>query len=319
MATFVPSGPGTRHERESLSDFIALIDPYETPVYNDLATKTTPATRHDWTYQDLTASADDNFQAYGADSADSDGLAPTRLDNYIGETTKDGKIADIYDNINTAGGENETERQEMLKALELRRDCEAALTANTAKSAGPTPRPGGMPTYITNNSLGATGADPVGDGSDAATPGTARALDTIAYIDEALLKAREAGGKPRYMYMRPDLVQAFSNIPDANAAGAASLNQINQTATQPLTSVGAVSGYLSDFGLLEVVPSDHMIAATILGVDPNYAAKGFTNGGEMYRKDLGEVGTSKRFVICSQITLEMSANAHFAVHALTAE
>lgn len=316
MATFVPSGPGTRHERESLSDFIALIDPYETPVYNDLTTKTTPATRHDWTYQDLTASSGDNFQAYGADSSDSDGLAPTRLDNYIGETTKDGKVADIYDNINTAGGENETERQEMLKALELRRDCEAALTANTAKSGGGVPRPGGMPTYILNNSLGATGADPTGDGSDAATPGTARDLDKIAYIDEALLKARKAGGKPRYMYMSPDLNQDFSDIPDANAAGAASLNQINQTNTQPLTSVGAVSGYLSDFGLLEVVPSDHMFGNTIIGVDPNYAAKGFTNGGEMYRKDLGDVGTSKRFVIASQITLEMSANAHFCVHAL---
>jgi len=207
----------------------------------------------------------------------------------------------------------------MLRGLELRRDSEGALTSNTAKVGTVTPRPGGAATYITNVSLGATGTAPAGDGSDAAVPGTSRVLDTIAHINEALLQAHNAGGKPMYMYMTPALVQAWSAIPDSNAGGATqTTNMVNQTNSGPLTSVGAVAGWWSDFGRLEVVSSRHMLAGTILGMDPNYFSKGFTNGGEMYTKQLGDVGASKKFAVINQMTLEMTANAHFAVHALTA-
>lgn len=323
MATLIPTGPGTRHERESLSDFLDMIDPLDTPVWSGMASTSATAIRIDWTEQKLTAASDSNFQAYGADSADSDGLAPTRFNNVVGESTKDGKVAMIYDNIRTvsggpAGSSNETERQQMLKAYELRRDVEAMITANSAKDSGAVPVVGGLPSWFTNVSVGATlGAPPTGDGTDTYTPGDARALDTIAYIRTALTEARKDGGKPSRMYMTPDLKPSFSQIPDAAVAGAAVINEVQMTSAAPITQVGAVSNWLSDFGNQEVIVSDHMIAGTIFGLDPNHIHKAIVPGGDFVVDELGKVGASEKFLIVHEWSVEVNApDAHYAVYDL---
>src|SRR3546814_5370107 len=110
--------------------------------------------------------------------------------------------------------------------------------------------------------------------------------------------AYEDGGNPRAMYMTPGLVKRFSKIPDAIAGGAtASQNLVNQTNVSPMVFIGAASAYLTDFGRLEVIPSRHMIAKTVLGIDPDHAAKCTTPGGSMASKDLAKVGDSSRFQI----------------------
>lgn len=318
MATLVTSGPGTRHEKESLNDYVARIDPAEAPFYSNCPSKTVGAVKHEWTVQELTAASATNFKAEGADSSDSNGIVPTRLDNAVSLSTKDGKVSGTYDRINTAGGQEETARQKLLKGLELRRDLEAILTANNVKVQAGTRELGGAQNYITNWSLGATGSAPTGDGSDVLTPGTLRAFNTIAYVDAAMEAAYVDGGKPRGMYMEPGLVRKFSKIPDAIAGAAtSSMNQVNQTKTAPMAFIGAASSYLSDFGLLDVVPSIHMAAQVVLGIDPDHIAKGTTPGGSMADSDLAKVGDSSRFQIIWEGTLEMDApKAHFGIAAL---
>lgn len=319
MATLVTSGPGTRHEKESLNDYVARIDPAECPFYSNLATKTVGAVKHEWTLQELTSPSATNFVAEGFDSDDDNGLTPTRLDNAVSISEKNGKVSGTYDRINTVGGQKETARQKMLKALELRRDSEAILTANNPKVQSGTRELGGFPTYLTNGSVGTTtGAFSTGIGATAVTAGTDRAFITIDYVDDAMQAAYEDGGNPRAMYMTPGLKKRFSKIPDAIAGGAtASQNEINQTANSPLVFVGAASAYLSDFGRLEVIPSRHMIAETVLGVDPDHVAKCFTPGGQMADSDLAKVGDSSRFQIINEMTLEVDApKAHFGIFAL---
>jgi hypothetical protein len=315
MATLVTSGPGTRHEKESLNDYVARIDPAECPFYSNLSSKTVKAVKHEWTVQELTAPSATNFVAEGFDSNDANGLSPTRLDNAVSISEKNGKVSGTYDRIDTAGGERESARQKMLKGLELRRDLEAILTANNPKVQSGTRELGGAPTYITNGSVGATaGAFSDGTGSTAVTAGTDRAFVTIDYIDDAMQAAYEDGGNPRAMYMTPGLVKRFSKIPDAIAGGTSSQNQVNQTQTSPMVFVGAASAYLTDFGRLEVIPSRHMIAQTVLGIDPDHAAKGTTPGGSMAVSDLAKVGDSKRFQIIWEGTLEFDApKAHFGI------
>lgn len=317
MATLVTSGPGTRHEKESLNDYVARIDPAECPFYSNCSPKDVSAIKHEWTVQELEAVDGANAKSEGADSSDADGYVPDRIDNFLQLATKDGKVSGTYNRISTAAGERETNRQKLLKALSLRRDVERILTQNNAKK-GTDPRElGGAPTYITNVSLGLTGTAPTGDGSDVVTPGTDRALDTIDYIDDAMEAAYNDGGNPTSIYMVPGLKRKFSKIPDANAAGAASTNEINQTNDAPLVLVGAVSAYLSDFGRLEVIPSRHMANKMILGIDPDHIAVGNTPGGSMAEADLAKVGDSDRFQIIWEGTLEMDApKAHFAVHAV---
>lgn len=319
MAVLLTSGPGTRHEKESLNDYVARIDPAECPFYSNLSSKTVGAVKHEWTVQELTAASASNFKAEGADGSDSNGIVPTRLDNAVSLSTKDGKVSGTYDRINTAGGQRETARQKMLKALELRRDLEAIMTANNPKvQAGSVREMGGAVTYITNGSVGTTtGAFSLGTGTTAATPGTLRAFVTIDYVDDSMQAAYEDGGNPRAMYMTPGLVKRFSKIPDAIAGGTASNNQVNQTNASPMVFIGAASAYLSDFGRLEVIPSRHMIAQTVLGIDPDHAAKCTTPGGSMATSDLAKVGDSSRFQIIWEGTLEFDApKAHFAILAL---
>lgn len=321
MAVLLTSGPGTRHEKESLNDYVARIDPAECPFYSNLSTKTVGAVKHEWTVQELTAASASNFKAEGADSADSNGITPTRLDNAVSLSTKDGKVSGTYDRINTAGGQRETARQKMLKALELRRDLEAIMTANNPKvQAGSVREMGGAVTYLTNGSVGTTtGAFSTGVGATAATPGTLRAFDTIDYVDDSMQAAYEDGGNPRAMYMTPGLVKKFSKIPDAIAGASAgssgaSFNLVNQTDASPMVFIGAASAYLSDFGRLEVIPSRHMIAQTVLGIDPDHAAKCNTPGGSMATSDLAKVGDSQRFQIIWEGTLEFDApKAHFGI------
>lgn len=318
MATDVPTGPQTRHEKESLNDYVARIDPAEVPVYTNCAKKSVGAIRHEWTVQELGNPNNDNFQNYGADAADTAGLFPTRLNNVVSESTKDGKVADIYDGVDTARGQ-ETEEQQILKGLELRRDLEAMITANRIKTTGSPPKFAGFQNYITNVSLGASGTAPTGDGSDLVVPGTSRALNTIEFIAAPNQAAYEEGGNPRIMYMSPSLTRSFSKIPDASAGtNAASTNQINQTNTMPLTFVGAATMYLSDFGTLQVTPSRHMASAVILGIDPDHASIGILPGGDFAIDEIAKVGTSERFVIAWRGTVEMDApKAHWAAHALT--
>ena len=317
MATLTTTGPGTRHEKESLNDYVARIDPAEAPFYSNCSSKTVGAVKHEWTVQELQAVDGSNFKDEGFDSDDSGTKPPDRIDNAVALSERNGKVSGTYDRINVAGGDRESRRQRILEALALRRDGELILTQNNAKVQAGTREIGGAVTYITNVDVGAGGSAPTGDGSDTATPGTDRAFDTIDYVDNAWEESYNDGGNVRAMYMTPGLKRRFSKLPDANAGGSGTSNEINQTNSEPLTFVGAASAYLGDWGRAELIPSRFMVAKTIIGVDPDHAAKGFTPGGEMADSDLGKVGDSTRFQIVNEYTLEFDApKAHFAVHAL---
>lgn len=317
MATLVTTGPGTRHEKESLNDYVARIDPAECPFYTNAPSKTVGAVKHEWPLQELTAPNAGNFVAEGFDSDDEDGVPPTRFDNAVSLSQKNGKVSGTYDRINTSGGQRETNRQKLIKGLELRRDMEAILTANNAKVQAGTRELGGIQTYITNWDLGATGTAPTGDGSDLLVPGTPRDLDTIAYVDDAVQLSYTDGGNVQQAYMSPSLCQDFSKIPDAIAGGAASNNQVQQTNAQPMVFVGAASAYLYDFGRLEIIPSRHMAANVMLLMDPDHYTKGTTPGGSMAESNLAKVGDSSRFQVIWEGTLEVDApKAHAGVAAL---
>lgn len=319
MATYIPTGPGTRDEREDLADYVTRIDPARTPFFSNGGKKSATAIKHEWEIVELAAADATNFQGYGADSSDTDGIAPYRMYNVVGESTKDGKVADLYDGINTSGGQNALQKQKIWKGLELKRDLEAIVTSNNAYDAGVLPKSAGAQTYITNGSYGAgLGAPPAGDGSDTATDGDPRALDTIDYVDTGMLQAYTDGGKPQMIYMDPSLRQKFSKIPDAIAGGAASLNQVNQTNSAPMTFVGSTGVYLSDYGQLEVIPSIHMATGVILGIDPEHCATAAVPGMNFKADDLAKVGTSERFVVTYDGCLEMDApKASFQVRDLT--
>ena len=321
MAALATSGPGVTHEREDLANVIYRIDPAEVPFLSNMRKGTASAIRHDWTVQELVAPNDANAVAENHDATFEDLKIPDRFDNFTQIHEKDGQVSGTYDAVNTAGNQRETARQKILKGLELRRDLNKSLSNNTPKAGpGGIRRLAGAGTGITNVSVGATGAAPTGDGSDAATPGTARAFDTSAYIDTVMQAAYEEGGQPRAMYMTPGIKRKFSELPDAWAPGTA--HRVNATAPAEITFVGAADAYVSDFGTLQVVVDRflYFVSATshiIYLIDPRYIECCNLPGRNFVTTNLGKTGDSTKFQIIFEGTEEVSApKAHGAIWAL---
>ena len=140
----------------------------------------------------------------------------------------------------------------MLKALELRRDIEKMVgDTDVARSASEPRKSASLSCWITNGSVGAgSGAFATGDGSDAVTGGTDRAL-TLALIEDAQQDAWADGGNPRLMLMSATNKANFS---DLAASGNLVSNDVNMTAAKEVTYVGSTRCSLATSALLRLRP-----------------------------------------------------------------
>jgi hypothetical protein len=101
------------------------------------------------------------------------------------------------DAVDSAGREREHNYQKVLKALELRRDIEKAIGDTDVARDGSDPRKSAsLSCWITNGSVGASGAFATGDGTDTITSGVAAPL-TLALIEDGMQDAWTDGGNPR--------------------------------------------------------------------------------------------------------------------------
>ena len=310
MATFTTAT--AVGEREDLSDVITRIDPDETPVFSALKKETGNGVFVEWQVQELAAASATNYVNEGADAALVAPTATTRLGNYMQISVKDAQISGTLDAVDKAGRDKETAYQKVLKGLELRRDIEKSLHADTARSGSDPRKAGALSSWITNVSVGATGAAPTGDGSDLPTGGTDRDL-TLAMIDEAMQAAYTDGGQPNMLVVSPAKKVAFSDL----NGGSVATNQINYTAPREAAIVGSVSLYLSDFGQLDVVIDRFASDDRVLLLDSDYASICTLPSRNFAVSELARTGDSEKFQIVTEWTLKVSApKAHGAVYDL---
>lgn len=310
MATFTTAT--AVGEREDLSDVITRIDPDETPVFSALKKETGNGVFVEWQVQELAAASASNHVNEGADAALATPTATTRLGNYMQISVKDAQISGTLDAVDKAGRDKETAYQKVLKGLELRRDIEKSLHADTARSGSDPRKAGSLSSWISNVSVGATGAAPTGDGSDLPTGGTDRDL-TLAMIDEAMQAAYTDGGQPNMLVVSPAKKVAFSDL----NGGSVATNQINYTAPREAAIVGSVSLYLSDFGQLDVVIDRFASDDRVLLLDSDYASICTLPSRNFAVSELARTGDSEKFQIVTEWTLKVSApKAHGAVYDL---
>lgn len=165
--------------REDLADWIDNISPDDTPFYSKCGKVSATSTNHEWQTDALEAPAD-NKHVQGDDTT-STAVTPTvRLGNYSQIFKKAVTIAGTDDGLNKAGRGNEMGYQILKRTKEIKLDMEYAFFANNAKVGGSNSVAGelaGIPAWLTTNtSVGSGGSDPTGDGTDARTDGTTRAL-----------------------------------------------------------------------------------------------------------------------------------------------
>jgi len=285
---------GIKGIREDLSDIIHNISPTDTPLYSKLKKGKAKNTYHEWQTDALGAAAD-NAHLEGDDTAATAASPTVRLGNYTQIFKKSAQVSGTADAVDKAGRDTEMGYQILKRTKELKLDIERALFLNQAKVAGSSSvarKLAGIPAWIkTNVEMGATGVNPTGDGSDARTDGTARAL-TQTLFDSVMEKVWTAGGEVDTCFLSPKQLKV--------AAGFVGNN--NQRNTVKKAEVGNVIDiYATNFGTVHFQPSRYVRDKDVLILDTTMWAIAELRPAK--QEPLAKTGDSEKRQIINELTL----------------
>lgn len=291
-------------EKEQLADVIYRIDPDETPIFSALKKETSNGIFTEWQVQELAAASGTNYVNEGADASIGTPTATSRLGNYHQISVAAVAVSKTLDAVEKAGRDKELAYQKVLKSLELRRDIEKSIGDTDVARDGSDPRKSAsLSCWITNGSVGATGAFASGDGTDAVTGGTDRAL-TLQLIEDGMQAAWEDGGNPKMLIASATNRANFSNL---TASSNLVNNQVNMTQAKEVTYVGSTSVFLTDFGTLEVAPSRFLGNDRVFMIDPDFASLCTINGRNFAENEIAPTGDAEKFQIVTEWALKVQA------------
>lgn len=255
--------------REDLENTIYQITPEETPFISMIGSSKVKAVRHDWQTDTLAVPAA-NAQIQGDDYTYAAVTPTSRLANYTQISWKSVVVTETQDAVDKAGREKELSYQMAKKGVELKKDIEAAALSNVGSLAGndtTAALSGGFAAWLTTNAVrgvgGADGGYNAGTGLVvAATDGT-QTVFTKDDLDDAIQLVYEAGGNPNTVMLSPFNKRIFSGF--MSVPGVAEFRNEVRPGTKPGTIMAAADAYLSDFGLLSVVPNRVMGTSAALG------------------------------------------------------
>jgi len=308
--------------REELADKIYQITPEETPFTSLIGRKSVASIHPEWQTDTLATPVTTNNQPEGNDWS-FDAISPTtRVGNYCQISDKPIIISRTQDNTSKAGRKSELAREVAKKGVELRTDIEVTLLSNQAASAGSgngaTNRTSaGFRAWLaTNDDLGAGGASGSFSAGiqGAATNGTQRAF-TKAILDSVILSTYNAGGNPDVLMVSPYVKTVFSRILDD--ADVVPLRK--ELKSGQATIVAAADMYLSDFGLITVVPNRQMaragatVARNAFLVDPKMVVMGVFDDIQVHKP--AKTGDAEKRVLNTEYTLVVQNEAAHGVAA----
>ena len=234
----------------------------------------------------------------GADASGNDTVVGVRVGNHHQISTKIVRVsyrADVSDKI---GRTRELAYQLMRRQQELRRDVEAIALVNQASVAdngsNTAGKVGGLPSWIyTNISNGASPGARGGFNTStkltvARTVGVKRALAESVLRTE-IQNAYSQGGDVSVMMTVPSLIAAFSQYMLGSGSHVAQIRSTTSAQSeQPVTALGAVNVFVTDFGTIRAIPnrlqqtySDSNSSALVADVwllDPQYLSLCYLRG-----------------------------------------
>jgi hypothetical protein len=281
--------------REDLTDVIYRIAPTVTPFLNAISKGKAENTLHEWQTQDL-ASAASNAQVEGDQAPAATYTATVRLNNRTQISAKTVIVSGTQRSVNTAGRDDELAYQLSLKALELKRDMEFALTQNTTKVDGTATTPRqlrGLEGWIaTNADYGSGGAAPSYTNNTAPTDGTARAF-AESQLKNVLQQIFTQGGDPDLIMVGPSEKQTFSTFTG---------NSTRFKEAEDEKLMAAIDVYVSDFGSLKAVPNRFQRARTAFILQTDMWACSYLRPFQTF--ELAKVGDADQREILVEYTLE---------------
>lgn len=262
--------------REDLADVIYQISPEETPFFNNIGRGSVSNTYFEW-QTDVLGSAGENAVVEGNEAAFSAPAATKRMGNYCQIATKTALVSGTLDAVSKAGRKKELAYQLSQRAAELKLDVEYALVRNQAAVGGNSTtarKTAGFESFLRTNVDRSTdgtpaGADPTLSGTTEGYPNAAPTDDsTPRAFSETILKSvvksiYESGGKATVLMVGPAQKQLVSTF-----TGLSSNRNNVSSGPSAVTIVGAADAYLSDFGLLSVVPNRVQRNQTALFFNP---------------------------------------------------
>lgn len=299
--------------RESLTNIIYNIDPFETPALNLLPRTEAGAVHHEWQTDTFAAGSSTNAQLEGDVITGSATTATTRPINTCQILTKDVVVTGTQEVVKKAGRTSEMAYQLFKRGKEIKRDLSLVVFGNVARVAGTTAVARKMRSFeawITSNTNRETTATSGGTKGKSATSATGSATDATTlrtfrelFLQRVMESAFANGCRPPNLVMGAHSKTVFSTF-----AG--------RSGTQVPVKLDRIQGnatlYASNFGDLLALPDNFVRARTVYGLDPAYAAIAFLR--PLFTYDLAKTGDSIRKALTMEATLEMrNEKAHFVI------
>lgn len=320
--------------REDLADIIYNISPTECPFTMLIGTADAEQDAHEWVTDSLSPARSDNKHADGDDfnaegatdqvGSGFDGVAVTagsRIGNHCQISRKDIAVTRRANRVRKAGRKDELGYQIAKAGRELKRDLEASMTANNEAIQGSTTVAGQAGSYLAwmrNNSsrhntlAGTDGADPAAlvsgfpTGAAATDASVLRELSETDILD-VIADCYIEGGDIDTMLMHPTLKQKWSQYmfsPDTSNSGRVAVIQSEQgkNPRSGATALGAVDVYVSDFGVIDVIPDRFMRTRDVLIFESALWAIAYLDPYQQF--DIAKSGDSEKRVLLVDWTLE---------------
>lgn len=281
--------------REDLADIIYRIDPDETPLVSACARVGAKQVLTEWLVQELNPAAD-NAQPEGFTAVMQTVLKPVRLNNVCQILARTVGVSNTLRVVDVAGGEDEYNRQLILRGMEVKRDLELAVTSPLIRTITDPRHMSGLPCYTVNGARGAgAGVMPIGDGSNAGTAGTPYDLD-LAHVNAAIQQCWQAGGKPELFIMSGNVKAYFSTLSQGGTGNPISAQNIITMASprEEITIQGAVDVYRSNFGTHSLAPDRFCPLHQILMVSTDYVEMAPLPERDMVQQDYSQTGDNSQ-------------------------
>lgn len=315
-------------DREDLQDKIFDISPMDTPFVSGCSRGSASAVLHQWQTDSLASATSDNAQVEGNDyTSVSSGTPTVQVGNYLQISSKTIAVSGTLEKINKAGRKSELAYQLAKRGKELKRDMESIVTGlTTAPNAGGSDTArimAGLPLWVNSNESRGTG----GAGSDTdgtgwlstggvptatsfvdATSGDQRALTETLF--KAVLQSCWTNGADPSIFM----VGAFNKtVASATLDGIATQNVdvVRAAEAKPGVSIGSVDVYVSDFGVIRIIPNRFQRARDGWVLDMEYCALSFLR--PMHTVKLAKTGDAEKRLLQVEYTLVIKNEAALGV------
>lgn len=285
---------------DDLADVVYKVWADETPGLSRIKRNKATATYHEWV-RSVLASSGTNYVIEGDEATADTLVSRTRAGNYTCISDKVPIVTGTQEAVSKAGVDSEMAYQLEKLMKELKTDVEKMIWDNNARVAGndTTAREAaGMPSWLISNVDKASDATlATGDGTDAFTTGTARAL-TENLVESCLASVYASGGNPTWGTLGTWQKRKFAAF-TANTTRTQEQNKSGKL-------VNTVDVYTDPLGFtVQLVPNRHSVTSMIFFVDPDYTRISILRDFRSW--DLAKLGDHFRKQLLAEWTLEVSS------------